>query len=399
MMVLVLLGTALAVYALARTLFGPGAGLLSLALAALHPSLLAHGHLVATDLPITFCAALVLPRIRGPAPAYHLAPCAGRRHSAGSRGAGQALVAAAPPGRRGDAGRGAGAEADGRTDRVRARHAARAAGAHLAGLLRAYRAADLGWDLDRLRLEKHPNCAAAADRHCRKPASRGRRMSATWPAVGTKRSTTATVSRGPAFFPGCCASPWTGTFCLNRTSTGWRLPSTARSIGTAYFLRRNLQSRLASVFSTDVRHQDADSHTAIAGGGFDSVGGAPHTDPGSGVGSAAVSRSSSCTPGTLSLARSTLDEPASAPRVSVAPRAGWRCHAGWLRPAAHRVKVNSRSRNRTHAPRPRRKRGPGSGLPRAQPRRSPGCLSRTLRIRPHYPRVFQRSRRRAAAGL
>ncbi len=60
MMVLVLLGTGLAVYGLARTLFGPRAGLLALALATLHPSLLAHGRLVTTDLPITFCLALVL---------------------------------------------------------------------------------------------------------------------------------------------------------------------------------------------------------------------------------------------------------------------------------------------------------------------------------------------------
>ena len=60
MMVLVLLGTGLAVYGLGRTLFGPRAGLLALALATLHPSLLAHGRLVTTDLPITFSLALVL---------------------------------------------------------------------------------------------------------------------------------------------------------------------------------------------------------------------------------------------------------------------------------------------------------------------------------------------------
>ena len=60
MMVGLLLTTCLATYALARTLFGRAAGLLALVLAALSPTLLAHGHLVTTDLPVTLCTALVL---------------------------------------------------------------------------------------------------------------------------------------------------------------------------------------------------------------------------------------------------------------------------------------------------------------------------------------------------
>ena len=45
MMVVLLLATCATVYALARTLFGPAAGLLALVLAALSPTLLAHGRL------------------------------------------------------------------------------------------------------------------------------------------------------------------------------------------------------------------------------------------------------------------------------------------------------------------------------------------------------------------
>lgn len=47
--------TCLAVYLLGRRLAGPNAGLLALAIAALCPSLLAHGRLITTDMPIT-CA-------------------------------------------------------------------------------------------------------------------------------------------------------------------------------------------------------------------------------------------------------------------------------------------------------------------------------------------------------
>lgn len=60
MMVILLLATCATTYALARRLFGPGAGLLALALAALSPTLLAHGRLVTTDLPITLVTALTL---------------------------------------------------------------------------------------------------------------------------------------------------------------------------------------------------------------------------------------------------------------------------------------------------------------------------------------------------
>lgn len=60
MMILLLLATCLAIYALARDLCGPPAGLLALVLAALSPTLLAHGRLVTTDLPITLCTATVL---------------------------------------------------------------------------------------------------------------------------------------------------------------------------------------------------------------------------------------------------------------------------------------------------------------------------------------------------
>ncbi len=60
MMVILLLATCLATYALARRLFGPRAGLLALTLAVLSPSMLAHGRLVTTDIPITLCMSLTL---------------------------------------------------------------------------------------------------------------------------------------------------------------------------------------------------------------------------------------------------------------------------------------------------------------------------------------------------
>jgi 4-amino-4-deoxy-L-arabinose transferase-like glycosyltransferase len=60
MMVLLLLGTCLAVYAAARTLAGPDAALLALILATFSPTLLAHGRLVTTDMPVALCAMLVL---------------------------------------------------------------------------------------------------------------------------------------------------------------------------------------------------------------------------------------------------------------------------------------------------------------------------------------------------
>ncbi|MEW6249727.1 MAG: glycosyltransferase family 39 protein [Planctomycetota bacterium] len=60
MVVVLLLGTCLATYALARRAWGPRAGLLALALAALSPTLLAHGRLVTTDMPIALCTALTL---------------------------------------------------------------------------------------------------------------------------------------------------------------------------------------------------------------------------------------------------------------------------------------------------------------------------------------------------
>jgi len=60
MMLVVMLATAGAVYALARTLFGSAAALTALAAAALDPTLLAHGRLVTTDVPATLLAALVL---------------------------------------------------------------------------------------------------------------------------------------------------------------------------------------------------------------------------------------------------------------------------------------------------------------------------------------------------
>jgi hypothetical protein len=60
MMVALLLATCLTVYALARTLFGPPAALLALFLATFSPTLLAHGRLVTTDMPVALAAALVL---------------------------------------------------------------------------------------------------------------------------------------------------------------------------------------------------------------------------------------------------------------------------------------------------------------------------------------------------
>jgi len=60
MMVVLLLGVCLATYALARLLFGPQAALLALLLACLSPTLLAHGRLVTTDMPVTFGVALSL---------------------------------------------------------------------------------------------------------------------------------------------------------------------------------------------------------------------------------------------------------------------------------------------------------------------------------------------------
>lgn len=60
MMAVLLLATGLTTYLLGRMTFGPGAGMLALALAALSPTLLAHGRLVTTDLPITLATALTL---------------------------------------------------------------------------------------------------------------------------------------------------------------------------------------------------------------------------------------------------------------------------------------------------------------------------------------------------
>lgn len=60
MMVVLLLATCATIYAAARKLFGPSAGLLSLFLAAFSPTLLAHGRLVTTDLPLALGGMLVL---------------------------------------------------------------------------------------------------------------------------------------------------------------------------------------------------------------------------------------------------------------------------------------------------------------------------------------------------
>ncbi|TWT41202.1 hypothetical protein RAS1_38960 [Phycisphaerae bacterium RAS1] len=66
MMVVLLLCTLLTIWAIARRMFGGRAALLSLALAALCPTMLAHGRLVTTDLPVTLCgllSALTLARL------------------------------------------------------------------------------------------------------------------------------------------------------------------------------------------------------------------------------------------------------------------------------------------------------------------------------------------------
>jgi hypothetical protein len=60
MMVVLLVATCAAVYSTARLLYGPSAGLLALALATLSPTMLAHGRLVTTDLPVTLFALLAL---------------------------------------------------------------------------------------------------------------------------------------------------------------------------------------------------------------------------------------------------------------------------------------------------------------------------------------------------
>ena len=60
MMVLLLVATCLAVWKITRVLFGATAAGLALALAAFDPGLLAHGHYVTTDLPMTLAALLVL---------------------------------------------------------------------------------------------------------------------------------------------------------------------------------------------------------------------------------------------------------------------------------------------------------------------------------------------------
>lgn len=60
MMVILLVATCAAVYATSRMLFGSGPALLALALAALSPTLLAHGRLVTTDMPLALCSLLVL---------------------------------------------------------------------------------------------------------------------------------------------------------------------------------------------------------------------------------------------------------------------------------------------------------------------------------------------------
>ena len=60
MMVILLVGLCATIYALGRVLFGPAAGLLALTLAVLSPTLLAHGRLVTTDLPIALTTTLTL---------------------------------------------------------------------------------------------------------------------------------------------------------------------------------------------------------------------------------------------------------------------------------------------------------------------------------------------------
>jgi len=60
MMVILLVVTCLCVYVTARVLFGPRAALLSVILAVFSPTLLAHGRLVTTDLPLTLFALLAI---------------------------------------------------------------------------------------------------------------------------------------------------------------------------------------------------------------------------------------------------------------------------------------------------------------------------------------------------
>jgi 4-amino-4-deoxy-L-arabinose transferase-like glycosyltransferase len=60
MTVLLLAATALAIWRITRALFGAAAAGLALALAAFDPGLLAHGHYVTTDLPMTLAALLAL---------------------------------------------------------------------------------------------------------------------------------------------------------------------------------------------------------------------------------------------------------------------------------------------------------------------------------------------------
>jgi len=60
MMVMLLVPLCASVYTVGRRVFGPGAGLLSLALAVFSPTLLAHGRLVTTDLPIALCLTLTI---------------------------------------------------------------------------------------------------------------------------------------------------------------------------------------------------------------------------------------------------------------------------------------------------------------------------------------------------
>jgi 4-amino-4-deoxy-L-arabinose transferase-like glycosyltransferase len=60
MIVVLMLAAGAGVYFMARRLFGPGAGLLAAALAALCPTMLAHGRYVTTDMPLTLTAILTL---------------------------------------------------------------------------------------------------------------------------------------------------------------------------------------------------------------------------------------------------------------------------------------------------------------------------------------------------
>lgn len=60
MIVLLSLGTCLCIYSAARSLFGPSAGLLALFLSAFGPTILAHGRLVTTDMPLTVCTYALL---------------------------------------------------------------------------------------------------------------------------------------------------------------------------------------------------------------------------------------------------------------------------------------------------------------------------------------------------